>query len=173
MLEELMSGLITTLRRNKDLFAWKATDIPEIDPNVIFHKLSLCREANMVAQKRMRMGEEKRKATFEETGKLLQVGFIREIQYTTWLENVVLVKKPSGKWRMCIDYIDLNKVCPKDSYPLPSIDRLVGGASGQAMMIFLDAYSCYNQLQMYDPDVPKQLLPLRWLIIVTKSCHFD
>jgi len=44
--------------------------------------------------------------------------------------KLVLVKKPNGKWRMCIDYTDLNKACPKDSYPLPNIDRLVGGAAG-------------------------------------------
>ena len=57
---------------------------------------------------------------------------------------------------MCTDYTDLNKACSKDSYPLPSIDRLVGGASGQAVMSFLDAYSGYNQIQMYEPDVPKK-----------------
>ena len=49
----------------------------------------------------------------------------------------------------------LNKACPKDTYPLPNIDRLVDGASGQEMMSFLDAYSGYNQIQMYEPDVPK------------------
>nr|KYP35079.1 Retrovirus-related Pol polyprotein from transposon 412 family [Cajanus cajan] len=54
---------------------------------------------------------------------------------------MVLVKKNSGKWRMCVDYTDLNKVCPKDSYPLPSIDRLVDGASRHALLSFLDAYS--------------------------------
>ena len=56
---------------------------------------------------------------------------------------------------MCIDYTDLNKACPKDSYPLPSIDRLVDGASDQAVIRFLDAYSGYNQIQMYEPDIPK------------------
>nr|KYP62111.1 Transposon Ty3-I Gag-Pol polyprotein [Cajanus cajan] len=53
---------------------------------------------------------------------------------------------------MCIDYTDLNKVCPKDAYPLPSIDRLVDGASGHALLSFLDAYSSYNQIMMYPPD---------------------
>jgi len=85
----------------------------------------------------------------------LQAGFIQEAQYTTWLANVVLVKKPNGKWRMCTNYTYLNKACPKDSYPLPSIDRLVDGASGQEMMSFLDAYSGYNQIQMYEPDISK------------------
>jgi len=101
------------------------------------------------------LGEERRKAAIEETEKLMQAGFIKEAQYTTWLSNVVLVKKSNGKWRMCTDYTDLNKACPKDTYPLPNIDRLVDGAFGQEMMSFLDAYSGYNQIQMYEPDVPK------------------
>jgi len=57
---------------------------------------------------------------------LLEVGFIGEAQYTIWFANVVLVKKTTGKWHMCIDYTNLNKACPKDAYPLPSIDRLCG-----------------------------------------------
>ncbi|RDX81639.1 hypothetical protein CR513_37650, partial [Mucuna pruriens] len=52
-----------------------------------------------------------------------------------------MVKKANEKWRMCIDYIDLNKVCSKDSYPLPSIDRLVDGTSRYGLMSFIDAYS--------------------------------
>ena len=56
---------------------------------------------------------------------------------------------------MCTNYTDLNKACPKDTYPLPNIDRLVDGASGQEMMSFLDAYSGYNQIQMYEPNIPK------------------
>ena len=150
-----MNELVKTLRRNKNFFAWKVTDILGINPNVISHKLSLCRKAKSISQKRRRMGEEKKRTTFQETEKLLQVGFIRQIQYTTWLTNVVLVKKLSEKWIMCTDYTNLNKACSKDSYPLHSIDRLVNGASGQAMMSFLGAYSGYNQIQMYESDVPK------------------
>ena len=155
MPEDLLNKLIAVLRRNNDLFAWKATDIQGIDLEVISHKLSVCQGAKSVAQKRRKLGEERRKAAIEETEKLMQVGSIQEAQYTTWLANVVLVKKPNGKWRMCTDYTDLNKACPKDSYPLPSIDRLVDGASGKEMMSFLDAYSGYNQRQMYEPDIPK------------------
>jgi len=80
----------------------------------------------------------------EETKKLLSVGHIREIQYPEWLANVVLVKKANGKWRMCVDFTDLNKACPNDSYPLPSIDALVDSASGCKMLSFLDAFSGYK-----------------------------
>jgi len=76
--------------------------------------------------------------------KLVEAGFVREIKYTTWLANVVMVKNSSGKWRICTDFTDLNKTYPKDAYPLPSIDRLVDEASRHNFLSFLDAYSGYN-----------------------------
>nr|KYP58024.1 Transposon Ty3-I Gag-Pol polyprotein [Cajanus cajan] len=66
-----------------------------------------------------------------------------------------MVKKPNGKWRMCTDYTNLNKACPKDSYPLPNIDRLVDGAAGHKLLTFLDAYSGYNQIRMHPQDEAK------------------
>nr|KYP66810.1 Pol polyprotein [Cajanus cajan] len=71
------------------------------------------------------MGGERAQAVNEEIAKLLEVGFIREIKYTTWLANVIMVKMANGKWRMCTNYTNLNKACPKDAYPLPHIDTLV------------------------------------------------
>nr|KYP68887.1 Retrovirus-related Pol polyprotein from transposon 17.6 [Cajanus cajan] len=116
--------------------------MPGIDANFIYHRLAIRKEAKPV---------ERREAIIAETQKLLNVGFIHEVRYTTWLANVVLVKKNSRKGRMCVDYTDLNKVCHKDSYPLPSIDKLVDSASGHALLSFLDAYSGYNQIMMYPP----------------------
>nr|KYP50706.1 Retrotransposable element Tf2 [Cajanus cajan] len=98
--------------------------MPGIDANFICHRLAIHKEAKPVAQRKRKVGGERRDAVIIETQKLLNAGFIREVRYTTWLANVVLVKKNSGKWRMCVDYTDLNRACPKDSYPLPSIDRL-------------------------------------------------
>nr|KYP71502.1 Transposon Ty3-I Gag-Pol polyprotein [Cajanus cajan] len=126
--------------------------MPGIDANFICYRLAIHKEAKPVAQQKRKVGGERREAIITETQKLLNAGFIREVRYTTWLANVVLVKKSSGKWRMCVDYTDLNKACPKDSYPLPSIDRLVNGASGHALLTFLDAYFGYNQIMMYPPD---------------------
>ncbi|RDX79202.1 hypothetical protein CR513_40405, partial [Mucuna pruriens] len=82
-------------------------------------------------------------------------GFVREVQYPTWLANVVMVRKPNGKWRMCTDYTNLNKASPKDPYPLPSIDRLVDGVAGFALPSFMDAYSGYNQIRMHPQDEEK------------------
>ena len=60
-----------------------------------------------------------------EVDKLLKAGFTEEAQHTTWLANIVIVKKANGNWRMCVDFTNLNKACPNDSYPLPSIDNLL------------------------------------------------
>jgi len=101
----------------------------------------------------------------EETQKLLSAGHIREMQYPEWLANVVLVKKASGKWRMCVGFTDLNKACPKDSYLLPSIDALVDSASGCEMLSFLDAVSGYNQIKMHPRDEGKTAF-------MTETCSF-
>ena len=87
--------------------------------------------------------------------KLLSAGFIEEAHYTTWLSNVVLVKKVNDKWWMCVDYTNLNKACPRDAYPLPNIDRLIDGVAGNKVLSFLDAYSCYNQIPMATSDMSK------------------
>ncbi|GAU29444.1 hypothetical protein TSUD_150140 [Trifolium subterraneum] len=144
--------IITVLRNNRDLFAWQPSDMPGIDESVITHKLSVSPINKSVVQRKRKVGEERRAAITEEVAKLKEAGFIEEIKYPTWLENVVMVKKASGKWRMCVDFTDLNKSCPKDPYPLPNIDRIIDGASGYKTLSFMDAYSSYNQIKMHPMD---------------------
>ncbi|KAL0413055.1 UNVERIFIED_CONTAM: Transposon Ty3-G Gag-Pol polyprotein [Sesamum radiatum] len=82
-------------------------------------------------------------------------GHIEEIQFPEWLSNVVLVPKPGGKWRMCIDFRDLNKACPKDFYP-PQIDQLVDSTSGCELLSMMDASHGYHQI-MLDPEDRKKV----------------
>ena len=81
----------------------------------------------------------------DDVNKLLAADFIRKVYYPDWLANVVLVKKVNGKWRMCIDFTNLNKACPKDSFPLLIIDQLVDSMVGHKLLTFMDAFSGYNQ----------------------------
>ncbi|XP_057443900.1 uncharacterized protein LOC130736063 [Lotus japonicus] len=155
MTEAQEQRLSKLLGKNLDLFAWSHKDMPGIDPNFICHRLALNTGIKPVTQTRRRMGDEKEKAIQQEVNKLLAADFIREIKYPTWLANVVMVKKVNGKWRMCVDYTDLNKACPKDSYPLPSIDKLVDGASGNELLSLMDAYSEYHQIKMHPSDEDK------------------
>ena len=75
--------------------------------------------------------------------------------YPDWLANVVMVKKANGKWRMCVDFTDLNRACPKDSYPLPRIDTLVDSTVRHQSLSFMDAFSSYNQIKLNEADQEK------------------
>uniref|UniRef100_A0A2N9HBP5 Integrase catalytic domain-containing protein n=1 Tax=Fagus sylvatica TaxID=28930 RepID=A0A2N9HBP5_FAGSY len=84
-----------------------------------------------VVQKARRSAPQHAEAVREEVERLLKVGAVREILYPQWLSNTVVVKKKNGKWRVCVDFTDLNKACPKDPFPLPKIDQLVDSTAGQ------------------------------------------
>ena len=86
---------------------------------------------------------------------MLEVDFIQEVYYPDWLANIVMVKKANGKWRMCVDFTDLNKACPKDNYPLPLIDTLVDSTVRHQLLSFMDAFSGYNQIKMEEADQEK------------------
>ena len=73
------------------------------------------------------------------------------MEYPEWLANVVLVKKTNGKWRLCIDFTDVNRACPKDSFPLPRIDLIVDATVGHELLNFMEAFSSYNQISL-DPS---------------------
>ncbi|KAI5323895.1 hypothetical protein L3X38_032968 [Prunus dulcis] len=105
-----------------------------------------------VRQKRRAYDPERYEAMKAEVDRLSSIRFIREVDYPTWLANVVMVRKPRKGWRMCVDYTNLNRACPKDSFPLPRIDQLVDATAGHALLSFMDAYSGYNQIFMHPED---------------------
>ena len=101
------------LSDNLDVFAWAPTDMLEIDPSIIYHKLFIKADAKPVKQELRRMNEERSRAINNEVNCLLQADFIRKTFYPDWLSNPVLVKK-NGKWRVGIEFTNLNEACPKD-----------------------------------------------------------
>ena len=151
----LRNSLTNFLRQNKDVFAWKQADMGGIDPIVITHRLNVSQSFKPVKQNRRSFATERQKAINEEVGKLLQAGAIREVEYPEWLANVVLVKKANDKWRPCIDFTDINRACPKDSFPLPQIDLIVDATAGHELLSFMDAFSDYNQISMDPVDQEK------------------
>jgi len=109
-------------------------------------------------QRQLRMVEcehSRAKAVHDEVDRLIKIGSIREVKYPDRLANPVVVKKKNGKWRVCIDFTDLNKACPKDSFPLPHIDQLVEATAGHELLSFMDAFSGYNQILMCSDDQEK------------------
>ena len=91
----------------------------------------------------------------EEVGKLFKGNAIREVEYPKWLANVVLVKKANGKWRLCIDFTDINRAWLKDNFPLPRIDLIVDATTGHELLSFMYAFSSYNQISMDPRDQEK------------------
>ena len=122
-----------------------------IDPTLITHTLNVSPSFKPIKQKMRSFAPERQKSINEEVGKLLHAGAIREVEYPEWLANVVLIKKTNGKWRLCIEFTDINKACPNDSFPLPRIDLIVDATAGHELLSFMDAFSGYNQISM-DPD---------------------
>ena len=122
-----------------------------IDPAIITHRLNVSPSFKPVKQKRRSFALERQKAINEEVNKILKAGAIREVEYLEWLANVVLVKKANDKWRLDIDFTDVNRACPKDSFPLPHIDLIVDATADHELLSFMDTFFGYNQISV-DPD---------------------
>jgi hypothetical protein len=123
---------------------------------VIEHKLGNDLLYKPIKKKERRYTPERRETIRQEVNKLLEVRFIRPVDYPSWLANPVLVEKHVGSWRMCIDYTSLNKACPKDEYPLPHICQIVDSTTSCELLSFLDAYSGYHQISIVIDDEEKQ-----------------
>ena len=122
MKEKTKQDLVQFLRENIDVFPLSREDMPGIDPSVITHLLNVYPSSKLVCQKKRVFAPERDNDNKEEVQKLTTTQFIQEVYNPDWLANVVMVKKANGKWRMCVDFTNLNKACPKDSYSLPRID---------------------------------------------------
>ena len=148
MTQEETQGMQKVLRQNHDIFAWAHSDMKGIHPSIASHRLNVFLTARPVRQRIRRFHPDRQRIIRNEIDKLLEAGFIREVSYPDWLANVVVVPKKEGKWRVCVDYTNLNNACPKDSFPLSRIDQIVDSTSGQGMLSFLDAFSGYHQIPM-------------------------
>ena len=90
-----------------------------------------------------------------EIQRLKEVGVIREIYFSEWLVNTVVVKKKNGKWKVCVDFTNLNRACPKDLFPMLKIDQLVYATYRHPMMSFLDTFQGYHQIALAPEDQEK------------------
>ncbi|KAL0416905.1 UNVERIFIED_CONTAM: hypothetical protein Slati_3522400 [Sesamum latifolium] len=150
--QEEVEQLRRFFQNKQEVFEWEEGGTTGIDEKVIQHELHVKKGARPVKQRKRNFGRERNQVIYEEIHRLLKLGYIREIYYPKWISNVVLVPKPGGKWRMCVDFTDLNNACPKDSYPLPRIDLLVDSTSGCERLSMLDAYQEYNQIKLAKGD---------------------
>ena len=127
--------------------------MPGVDPEFIVHKLNVDLSFPPKKQKSRRSAKEHVEAL--EVKRLKEAGVIREIFFPEWLANTMVVKKKNGKWRVCIDFMYLNRACPKDPFPKPKIDQFVDATYGHPRMSFLDAFQGYHQIALTTEDREK------------------
>jgi hypothetical protein len=144
---KVKESLVQFLKSNKDVFAWTHEDMPGIDTSVISHKLNVNPSLRPIKQKRRVFAPERNNGHHggggqTPSGKLHQGSLLPRLAGKRSHGE----KRYTGKWRMCVDFTDLNKACPKDSFPLPRIDQLVDSTAGHKLLTFMDAFSGYNLL---------------------------
>jgi hypothetical protein len=127
--------------------------MPGVPKELIEHVLKVDPKATPKKQQLRRFSPDKREAIKKELAKLLAAGFIKEVYHPEWLANPILVqKKNNNEWRMCVDYTDLDKHCPKDPFGLPRIDQVIHSTAGCVLLSFLDCYSGYHQIALKEEN---------------------
>jgi hypothetical protein len=132
--------------------------MPGVPRRLIEHSLNVDPKATPKRQHLCHFSDNRWDTIKNELAKLLTTSFIREVFHPEWLANAVLVcKKNTNEWRMCADYTDLNKHCPKDPFGLPWIDQVIDSTMGCDLLCFLDCYSGYHQIAIKKEDQEKTM----------------
>jgi hypothetical protein len=130
-------------------------EISGCDRDIIEHTLETDVKITQKKQKLRKMSGEKVKAVEAEVQRLQDAKVIREVLYPVWWDNTVPVKKKNGKCRMCVDFLELNKACKKDNFPLERVDKIVDDAANKEMLSLLDMFSGYHQIRVRREDEEK------------------
>jgi hypothetical protein len=147
--------LIETLAKNKDVFAWSASDLKGVSRDIIQHSLDINPKMKPRKHRQRKMSKDRILAAKAKIQRLLDANVIREVKYSEWLANVVLVPKKNGKMGICIDFTDLNKACKKDLFLLPRIDTSIDKMTKYKHFSLLDCFSGYNQIWLNKEDEEK------------------
>ncbi|XP_071727779.1 uncharacterized protein [Rutidosis leptorrhynchoides] len=117
--KETKDKLYNILATKLDVFAWHVSDMIGVPRHIAEHKLNVNPNIPPVCPKKRGMAPERTKFLREEVRNLVDAGILQEVKYQTCVANPVMVRKLDNSWRMCVDFTDINKTCPKDNYPLP------------------------------------------------------
>jgi hypothetical protein len=151
----LREPMIALLKGYADCFAWDYTEMPGLDRSIVEHRLPLKSGFRPYQQRARQMKAEVLVEVKKEVEKMLEAGFIRTCRYAEWISSVVPVQKKDGRWRVCVDFRDLNWATPKDEYPMPIAETLINAAAGHKILSFMDGNAGYNQIFMAPEDIHK------------------
>ena len=134
------------------MFAWTYKEMPSLDPKVTVHNSAIKKAVSPKKQPQWRFHPQLIPEIQQEVNKLIDVGFICEVKYPTWIANIVPVRKKNGQLRIYADFRDLNNACPKDDFPLPVTEHMINTTAGHKALSFMDCTAGYNQIQMVLKD---------------------
>jgi hypothetical protein len=146
----------------RDIFTWSYEEMPSIDPSIVIHQIKTYPGAKPVRQRLRPIHPRKAAAIKLEVEKLLKAGFIYPVALTEWVSNPVPIDKKGGSIRVCVDYRDINKACPKDNFPTPFIDQIVDDCAGSEIFSLMDGFSGYNQINIAPEDQHKTTFICPW-----------
>jgi hypothetical protein len=152
---ELREAMILLLKEYAECFAWDYTEMPGLDRSIVEHGLPLKLGFRPFQQRARQIKAEVLEEVKEEVEKMIEAGFIRTCRYAEWISSVVPVQKKDGRWRVCVDFRDLNRATSKDEYPMPVAEILINAAAGHKMLSFMDGNAGYNQFFMAPEDIHK------------------
>lgn len=150
------------LQKYKKEFSWDYTDMKWIHPNLCTHHIYFKDGCKLVTQPQCRMNPALKEVVKEELQKLLSANFIYPISGSQWVSPLVIVPKNNGKWRVCVDYRELNKASQKDHFSLLFIVQVLDTLSEKKLFSFLDRFSGYNQIHIAPEDQDKTTFTCPW-----------
>ena len=127
------------LKERRKTFAWKYEDMKSIYKSIITHKFNNDPSFRLIHPKRKKFSPKRNQIIQEEVENPLKTGMIKKVKFPRWLANMVIVQNKNGKWRVCVDYTDLNKDFPKDTFPLPHIHFMIDAMIGHELLTFMYA----------------------------------
>jgi hypothetical protein len=146
----------------RDIFAWSYEEMSGTDPSIVVHEIKTYPGAKPV-QQRLHPVHPRKAATIKlEVEKLLKAGFIYPVALTEWVSNPVPIDKKGGSIRVCVDYRDINKACPKDNFPTPFVDQIVDDCAGSEIFSLMDGFSGYNKINIAPEDQHKTTFICPW-----------
>jgi hypothetical protein len=160
--EEQRTGYTDLLREFADVFAWTYEDLKMYDTSVIEHKIPLKEEARPFKQKLRQINPTLLPVMEREVKKLLDAQIIVPLRYSSWVANLVSVRKKRGEIRLCVDFKNLNRSSRKDNYPLPNMEHILQRVTGASRISMIDGFSGYNQISVMPEDREKTAFTTPW-----------
>jgi hypothetical protein len=160
--EKETKEILNLIREFKDIFSWNYDELKAYRGDVIQHAIPLIEGAKPFQQKLRHINPKLAGKIQKELQKMVDAGIIAPIRYSSWMSNLVVVRKKNGDIRLCVDFCNLNQMSLKGNYPLPNMEHLLQRVTGEGMMSMLDGFLGYNQVLLKREDQLKTAFTTPW-----------